>query len=41
MGMTVAMSDAEGMNYLLTDHLGSVAAITDDEGTLIARHRGV
>ncbi len=28
-GMTVAMSDSTGLKYLLTDHLGSVVAITD------------
>jgi len=38
-GMTVAMRDADGLKYLLTDHLGSVAAITDDDGTLLAQQR--
>jgi hypothetical protein len=27
--MTVAMNDGSGMQYLLTNHLGSVAAVAD------------
>lgn len=28
-GISVAMNDSTGMNYLLTDHLGSVDVVTD------------
>jgi len=38
-GMTVAMSDADGLKYLLTDHLGSVTAVTDEEGELLSQQR--
>ncbi len=38
-GMTVAMNDGDGMQYLLTDHLGSVAAITGADGALLAQQR--
>jgi len=38
-GMTVAMSDAGGMKYLLTDHLGSVVAVTDQDGELLSQQR--
>jgi RHS repeat-associated protein len=38
-GMTVAMSDANGLKYLLKDHLGSVVAVTDVEGTLLSQQR--
>jgi uncharacterized membrane-anchored protein YitT (DUF2179 family) len=38
-GMMVAMRDADGIKYLLTDHLGSMVAITDASGTLISEQR--
>ena len=34
-GMTVAVQDGSGLQYLLTDHLGSIVAVTDASGTLI------
>ncbi|MBL8099938.1 MAG: RHS repeat-associated core domain-containing protein [Anaerolineales bacterium] len=33
------MNDGSGLKYLLTDHLGSVVAITDHQGDLISQHR--
>ncbi len=33
-GMTVAMNDGSGLKYLLTDHLGSVVAVTNANGEL-------
>ena len=38
-GMTVAMQDGSGLKYLLTDHLGSVVAVTDASGTLTSQQR--
>jgi RHS repeat-associated protein len=38
-GMTIAMNDGSGLKYLLTDHLGSVVAVTDNNGTLISQQR--
>jgi len=38
-GMTVAMKDGSGLQYLLTDHLGSVVAVTDASGTLTSQQR--
>ena len=38
-GQTIAMKDANGLQYLLTDHLGSVVAITNDIGTLTSQQR--
>jgi RHS repeat-associated protein len=38
-GQTVAMRDGDGLQYLLTDHLGSVVAITDASGTLTSQQR--
>jgi RHS repeat-associated protein len=38
-GSTVAMNDGSGLKYLLTDHLGSVVAVTDSSGTLISQQR--
>ncbi len=35
----VAMRDETGLKYLLSDHLGSLVAITDDSGTLITQQR--
>ncbi len=35
----VAMNDGTGLQYFLTDHLGSVVAITDATGTLINQQR--
>ncbi len=32
-GQTVAVRDDSGLQYLLTDHLGSVVAVTDSGGT--------
>ena len=38
-GMTFAMDDGEGMKYFLTDHLGSIVAVTDATGALISQQR--
>ena len=38
-GQTMAMDDGDGLKYLLTDHLGSMVAITDAQGSLIAQQR--
>jgi RHS repeat-associated protein len=38
-GQLVAMNDGSGLQYFLTDHLGSVVAVTDASGTLIAQQR--
>jgi RHS repeat-associated protein len=37
-GQTI-LKDSTGLQYFLTDHLGSVVAITDDEGTLTSQQR--
>ncbi|HEY5983054.1 MAG TPA: RHS repeat-associated core domain-containing protein [Anaerolineales bacterium] len=38
-GMTVAMKEGGNLNFLLTDHLGSVAATTDSAGALLDQQR--
>jgi hypothetical protein len=38
-GMTVAMHDGSALQYFLTDHLGSVVAVTDASGTLTSQQR--
>jgi len=38
-GQTIAMRDSAGINYFLTDHLGSIIAVTDSAGTLINQQR--
>ena len=38
-GMTVAVDDGSGLQYLLTDHLGSIVAVTDASGTLTSQQR--
>jgi RHS repeat-associated protein len=38
-GMMVATQDASGLQYLLTDHLGSVVAVTNSSGTLTSQQR--
>jgi hypothetical protein len=38
-GQTIAMKDSEGLKYFLTDHLGSIVATLDDDGTLINQQR--
>jgi RHS repeat-associated protein len=38
-GGMVAMRDADGLKYLLTDHLGSVVAVTDEDGALLEQQR--
>jgi RHS repeat-associated protein len=38
-GMTVAVNDGNGMKYLLTDHLGSVVAVTNESGGLLSEQR--
>jgi len=38
-GMTAAMHEGTGLQYLLTDHLGSVVAITSASGTLTSQQR--
>jgi RHS repeat-associated protein len=38
-GMTVAVNDGSGLQYLLTDHLGSVVAVTNASETLTSQQR--
>jgi RHS repeat-associated protein len=38
-GMTLAMNDGSSMQYLLTDHLGSVVAVTDASGSVLSQQR--
>jgi len=38
-GMPVAMDDGNGLKYFLTDHLGSVVAVTDAGGSLLSQQR--
>ncbi len=38
-GQTVALRDANGTFYLLTDHLGSVVAVLDGSGAVVAEQR--
>jgi RHS repeat-associated protein len=38
-GQTVAMDDGSGLQYFLSDHLGSIVAVTDASGTLISQQR--
>ncbi len=38
-GMTVAMNDGSGMKYLLMDHFGSMAAVTNADGSVISQQR--
>jgi RHS repeat-associated protein len=38
-GMMVATQDASGLQYLLTDHLGSTVAVTNASGTLTSQQR--
>ncbi|HMR97846.1 MAG TPA: hypothetical protein PKE62_01220 [Anaerolineales bacterium] len=38
-GMMVAVQDASGLQYLLTDHLGSTVAVTNASGTLTSQKR--
>lgn len=38
-GMMVAMNDGTGLQYLLTDHLGSTLAVTNQSGTLTSQQR--
>jgi len=38
-GMMVAVNDGSAVQYLLTDHLGSTAAVTDSSGTLTSQQR--
>lgn len=38
-GQVVAMKDGTGLQYFLTDHLGSVVAITNASGTLTSQQR--
>jgi uncharacterized protein RhaS with RHS repeats len=33
------MDDGNGLQYFLTDHLGSIVAVTDENGTLISQQR--
>src|SRR3990172_2262470 len=37
-GQTI-LRDSTGLQYFLTDHLGSVVAVTDDDGTLTSQQR--
>lgn len=38
-GQRVALDGPDGLQYILTDHLGSVSAITDDTGALLSEQR--
>jgi RHS repeat-associated protein len=38
-GMMVAVNDGTGLQYLLTDHLGSTVAVTNASGTLTSQQR--
>ena len=38
-GMTVAVNDGNSMKYLLTDHLGSVVAVTDASGSVLSQQK--
>ncbi len=38
-GMTIAMNDGSGLKYFITDHLGSVVAVTDASGALLSEQR--
>jgi RHS repeat-associated protein len=38
-GASAGVDDGSVLQYLLTDHLGSVVAVTDDSGTLISQQR--
>ncbi|WKZ38421.1 MAG: RHS repeat-associated core domain-containing protein [Anaerolineales bacterium] len=38
-GQTIAMDDGTGLQYFLSDHLGSVVAVTDSSGTLTSQQR--
>jgi len=38
-GQTVAMDDGSGMQYLLTDHLGSVVSVLDENGAVLSQQR--
>ena len=38
-GQTIAMKDSAGLQYFLTDHLGSITATLSDTGTLISQQR--
>ncbi|MBI5906553.1 hypothetical protein HY857_00680 [Candidatus Saccharibacteria bacterium] len=38
-GQMIAMDDGTGLQYFLTDHLGSVVAVTDASGALISQQR--
>jgi RHS repeat-associated protein len=38
-GQTVAMRDAEGFKYFLTDHLGSVSIVLDENGGILEQQR--
>jgi len=38
-GQTIAMDDGSGLQYFLTDHLGSMVAVLSDNGTLLSQQR--
>ena len=38
-GQTIAMDDGSGLKYFLTDHLGSIVAVTNASGTLVSQQR--
>jgi RHS repeat-associated protein len=38
-GISVGFNDGSGLKFLLTDHLGSVVAVTDSSGTLLNEQR--
>jgi RHS repeat-associated protein len=38
-GQTIAMRDDDGLKYFLTDHLGSIVAVTDESGEVLSQQR--
>ena len=38
-GQRVAMQGPDGLQYLLTDHLGSIVAVIDEQGNLLSEQR--
>jgi len=38
-GQTIAMDDGSGLQYFLTDHLGSMVAVLSDDGALLSQQR--
>ena len=38
-GQTIAMKDANGLKYFLTDHLGSISAVLNSSGNVLSQQR--